>query len=34
MSYLMTLVNRGIIKELEIQLNDRQSEIEQLQAEK
>ena len=30
----MTLVNRGIIKELEIQLNDRQSEIEQLQAEK
>ena len=34
MSYLMILVNRGIIKELEIQLNDRQSEIEQLQAEK
>ena len=34
MSYLMTLVNRGIIKELEIQLNDRQSEIEQLQEEK
>ena len=30
----MTLVNRGIIKELETQLNDRQSEIEQLQAEK
>ena len=30
----MILVNRGIIKELEIQLNDRQSEIEQLQAEK
>ena len=34
MNYLMILVNRGIIKELEIQLNDRQSEIEQLQAEK